>query len=74
MKLVEMTFSTNHVPEIQFSLIDIALYQWHLSVYVEISIDVSDLDVVCVIGQGRSSSPMVGLRCRSASLRIFLPH
>ena len=30
--------------------------------HVEISRDVSDLDIVGVIGQGRSSGPMVCLR------------
>ena len=74
MRLVEMTFSTNDQPEIYFNLIDISLYQCHMSVvHVEISRDVSDLVVVCLIGQGRLSRPIVCLRCRSTALRIFLP-
>ena len=40
---------------------------------VYFSSDVIDPDNVCVIGQGRLSRPMVCRRCRSASLRIFLP-
>ena len=32
----------------------------------------SDPDIVCVIGQGSISRPMVCLRCRSPALRIFL--
>ena len=52
-------------------MIDIALYHCHMSVlHVEI-INVSDVDVSCVIGQGRPSRPIVCLRCRSAALRIF---
>ena len=39
--------------------------------HVEISRDVSDLDIVCVIGQGRPSRPMMCLRYRSATLRMF---
>ena len=50
------------------NFIDIALYQFHESVvHVEIYKDVSDLDVVCVIGQGRPSHPLVSLRCRSTA-------
>ena len=40
---------------------------------VYFSSDVIDPDIVCVIGQGRLSRPMVCRRCRSASLRIFTP-
>ena len=35
---------------------------------------VIDPDIVCVIGQGRLSCPMVCRRCRSAALRIFSPY
>ena len=54
------------------SHIDTALYLCHFFVvHVEISTDVSDLDIVCVIGQGRPSRPMMCLRSRSAALRMF---
>ena len=48
------------------------VYQWHVSVvHVEISRDVSDLNIVCVIDQRRPSRPMMCLRSRSATLRMF---
>ena len=33
-----------------------------------------DLDILCVIGQGRVSHPMICLRSRSAALRMFFHH
>ena len=40
-------------------------------VHVEISRDVRDQDIVCVIGQGIPSRPMMCLRSRSVALRMF---
>ena len=55
-----------------FRHIDTALYQCHVSVvHIEIFRDVSDLDIVSVIGQGRPPRPMMCLRSRSAALRMF---
>ena len=51
--------------------------QWFTTttvVHVAISRDVSDLDLLCVIGQRRPSRPMVCLRCGSTTaLRNFFP-
>ena len=44
----------------------------HVSVvHAKRSRDVADLDIVCVIGQGRLSRPIIGLRSRSDAFKMF---
>ena len=53
-----------------------ALKQHWINVLVHWSVayvEWADPDIVCVIGQGTLSRPIVCLRCRAPSLRIFSP-
>ena len=54
--------------------IETTLDQCHLFIGLSHNVEWSDPDIVCVIGQGRLSRPIMCLRCISAALRIFSPH
>ena len=73
MRLVEMIFSINDCPRSSSATLTLHCINVMCLSYVnvEISRDVSDLDIVCVIGQGRPSRPMMCRRSRSAALRMF---